>query len=238
MKRIILSLAFFVSLGICVNAQNLQSGMYNDGKILVYIEQRNDIYRSNSNKRADRLQLENLSDQEITVHYCFKAIGLDRNGNYKTNEIKYKTEKLKPKEKKNESGYLYNVGGYYVDSFAVMNVAVSQNTPQSSSKPQQNIQTPQYEPRPPQNNPRPPEIVRVPSWAQGTWHRGNLPVKITSTQIIYWDGYADNCVKIDGDTIWFGNYHTAVERKNSPNQMILGLYNPKLEKWGFFDYHK
>jgi len=98
MKRL-LFLVPFIILGICANAQNLQRTMYNDGKILVYIQQREDKSRGNPNQRADNLQLENISGQEITVHYSFKTIGLDAKGNIFTDEMRYRTETFKPGEK-------------------------------------------------------------------------------------------------------------------------------------------
>lgn len=168
MKKIVLTLAVLLGLGIFVNAQNLQRGVYNDGRVLVYIEQRNNIYRNNPNQRADELQLENISGQEITVHYCYRAVGLDANGNIFTEKMEYETLTLKPEEKKSESGYM-NARGYYVDSFAIMNVSVRQIIPQN--RPQQNV-------TPPQNS-----SGSVPRELLGTWTYGDSFLIITANQL-------------------------------------------------------
>jgi hypothetical protein len=162
-KNRIFILLTFLCLSNSASSQALQISMYNDGRLLAYIEKRNDIYRNAADQRADRLQFENISGQQITVHYAFRAIGMDVNGNIFRDEVRYRTETLYPGQKRTESGYS-NARGYYVDSFVIMNISVR------SGSTSQNV-TP-----PPQNG-------SVPSWAQGTWG-GSGGTRITSTQFI------------------------------------------------------
>jgi hypothetical protein len=200
MKRGILFFIVLFCSGLVANAQNLQRGMYNDGKILAYIEQRNDIYRNNVNQRADRLQLENLSGQEITVHYCYKSVGLDANGKIFTDKMQYRTETFKLGEKKSESGYM-SARGYYVDSFAVMNVSVKfGSTPQNSTGTQPRMSQPS-------------QGLTVPLWAQGTWGRSG-GTRITSTQFIQPENeLVLNCIRSSSGSV---DFEGTVFLRNNP----------------------
>jgi hypothetical protein len=214
MRKKILFFMVLICLSFVANAQNLQRGTYNDGRILAYIEQRQDRYRNNPNQRADRLQLENISSQEITVHYCFKAVGVDANGTIFTEETRYRTETLKSGEKKYESGYL-SARGYYVDSFAIMNVSVrSGSTPQSVTPP--------------------PQSGNVPSWAQGTWGPSG-GTRITSTQFIQSEpSFILNCVRnssgsidFEGTVLFYNNptfVRAVVQRTDSSDRIRIDIF--------------
>jgi len=129
MKRLVFFLLILVVFGICVNAQNLQRGAYNDGKVFAYIEQRKgtvtDYY---GNGRMDILIIENISGQEINLQYVFKAVKWDDNNRFEQDKIVNQNKTLKADEKIRENGRAaYNgmPGSYFVDSFAIMNVSVN-----------------------------------------------------------------------------------------------------------------
>jgi hypothetical protein len=106
------------------NANLLQRSSYSDGKVLVYIENKSNSYRSNCSgeSKADELKIENPSNVTITVKYCFNHLPFDCSGYQVQEKTTYREATLRPGEKKSESGYLSNgkIGYYYVDSFSVI----------------------------------------------------------------------------------------------------------------------
>ena len=224
MKKI-LFLITFINLGICVNAQYLQRTMYNDGKILAYIQEKQDYFQWGSKNaryvKSDDLIIENISGQEISFNYCFKSIKYDVNDNYVDYKITYRTNvTLSVKSKKRENGseakYLSNNGYYYVDSFAIMNVSTnSDSTTKSSTETQ--------------------KVVTVPAWAQGTWGRNGGGIKITSTQFLAPElDLALLCTRVLGDSIHFEgikelqnsqlSMYVVVYKSDSPNKLKCEVY--------------
>jgi len=115
------------------NANVLQKNSYSDGMILAYIENTANSYTSNcrGEKKADKLVIENISGQTITVKYCFRHLLLNCEDNLEQEKTTYREELLKPGEKHSESGYLSNgkVSYYYIDSFSVMYVKMYEEGP-------------------------------------------------------------------------------------------------------------
>jgi len=185
MKKLFLFITFVI-FGINVNAQNLQRGGYNDGKIFAYIEQRKGTVTSYyGDGRMDNLIIENLTENDITLQYCFRTVKLDENKNFEQDKMVYENKTLKSREKISENGRAAHngkIGSYYVDSFAIMNVAVKSNPP-SSLTPQNNI--------PQQNNNN---SITLPKDLLGTWYgkgaRRALTFIITNNQFqaTYSDG--------------------------------------------------
>jgi hypothetical protein len=226
MKRVILILAVFVGLGICANAQNLQRGTYNDGRILAYIEQ----YQTRGWTRSAQLIVKNISNNEITVNFCLRSVINDENHRFVKDKMIYFEETLRPGEDKSDSGYQsgYGSGYYFVESFAIMNVSVRQNTPQSGNRPQQS--------------------VTVPSWALGTWDSTDTPsnsnlIIITSSQLI-WGGDIYSLIGVDGDIISFDGDSWGTLRiikTNIPNQMQFSAriqFPGRNPEWRYITYIK
>jgi len=215
MKKI-LFLIMFISLGIYVNAQYLQRTMYNDGKILAYIQEKQYYFQWGSKNaryvKSDELIIENISGQEINFNYCFKSVKYDVNDNYVDNKITYRTNiTLSVKGKKIEDGRearnLSNNGYYYVDSFAIMNVSINSNS-DSNSTPKSSTGTQ--------------KVVTVPAWAQGTWGRNGGGIKITSTQFLAPElDLALFCTRVLGDSVHFEGIK---ELQNSQLSMYVVVY--------------
>jgi len=236
MKKHIL-FGFLLLVGIvCVNAQNLQKNGYNDGKVFAYIEQKKgtvtDYY---GNGRMDTLRIENISGQEITVQYCFKAVKLDENNRYEQEKMVYQNKTIKAGDYIRENGraaHNSKIGSYYVESFAIMNVQVSSNsTPKSNTNTQQSPVQPS-------------QRAVVPSWAQGTWDSTDTPsnrnlIIITSSQLILGGDYIRNFTGVNGDILSFDGFR--VIRTNILNQMQFSaqvrMPNGNVE-WRYITYIK
>ena len=108
------------------NANVLQKNSYSDGKVVVYIENKSNSYRSNcgGQRKADELIIENISNQTITVKYSFRHLLFNCNNYQEEEKTTYKETTLRAGEKTIEAGYLSNgrIGYYYVDAFSVIYV--------------------------------------------------------------------------------------------------------------------
>lgn len=232
MKKILFTLTLFLSLSIYINAQNLQRNMYNDGKLLVYIEQKT-YYWNNGGigprkvekyLKSDELKIENISDFEITLKYAFKSVAIDSNSNILSDRITYRDITLSAGNRRTEDGKESRgsgVNSYYVDSFAIMNVQTKNSQQNNRNQPQYGTGTQ--------------KSFTVPQWAQGTWDRTEGNLKITSTQLIIskMDIYFP-CTKILGNTLHFEgivydeDFSTllffVVTRTDSPDKLKIEIY--------------
>jgi hypothetical protein len=125
-------LFFFIlaQFGIYANAQIMQKGTYNDGKVLVYIEQ-----KDHRGGVGDALYIKNISDREIIVNISYKSIRRDDNGSFLEERMIYRMiyreETLEPSQVRRPSYYISGGGYFYVDSFAILNVQYA-NIPQNN----------------------------------------------------------------------------------------------------------
>jgi hypothetical protein len=190
MKKALFLLVIFISFGIYANAQILQKGYYNDGKVIAHIESSTSITSFGKRKKNDRLVIKNISNEELVVHYCYRSVRNDENDNFVMDKIFYEDATIKPGDEKWGTGYLTNgyIGYYYVDSFAIMNVQY-ENIPQGNT-----INSPLAS-------------SNIPLELQGTWSTGQITVMLSANQlsIVYANGNS-----IMGTVI-------NVTRENNPN---------------------
>ena len=140
--------------GISVNAQNMQESVYNDGKALVFLAKETvPYYRScngcgdGENKKAYQLVFENISDQTITIKYCYKSVLYNCDDDFVKDKTTYREKTLKAREKSHESGYIENTKMchyYYVDSFSVIYVSDGSSLSSNSETQQSSTSTPNY----------------------------------------------------------------------------------------------
>jgi len=216
-KKIIFFIFLFFSIAF-IYAQNLQKSGYNDGKIFAYIEQKKgtvtDYY---GNGRMDTLRIENISGQDITVQYCFKAVKLDENNRYEQEKMVYQNKTIKAGDNIRENGIAAHnskIGSYYVESFAIMNVTINSNSISQSG-----------------NNKH---AVTVPAWAQGRWGQSG-GTRITATQLIQSvNNITLNCVRSSSGSVDFeGNLiiennsvfmRIVIQSTDSPNRIKVDIF--------------
>jgi hypothetical protein len=205
----------------------LQRNMYNDGKVLAYIEEGKD-YKG----KTDRLVIENISNSAVTVKYSLRSVVADQDNNIKKDKMKYAEVMLAPKGKKAESSAQETYSEhYFVYSFSIMNVSVY------SPSSRESITT--YSSPPKENTAKPKQSTSVPQWAQGSWYDkdGNFAIKITSTQMIGLR-YAFDCNKVNDDHVFFGDSYFAVSKTNKQNEIYYIIYNDKNKKADSYLLHK
>jgi len=211
MKRVVLLFGIFVFIAFCLNAQSMQTGTFNDGRLLAFIEQR-DVWVSSisANRSANRLILENISGQEIIVHFAMRVYGFSPM-HARSIQIFHRTETLRPGQRIRPpvhiSGHTYVI---FVDAFEIQNVSVRSAQ----------------------------QGVTVPSWAQGLWYVENnrsIWVRVTSNEMITWTGLSGNTSRVDGNTIWFTHY-VFIDRTNNPNITRFGTFSDG--EWLVFNMYR
>jgi hypothetical protein len=141
MKKAVFVLLLSIILGTLINAQNMQKGTYNDGRIVVYIENRTkEIYVNRVWKHAkiDRLILENISNSEVTIKYTYKSVFNDMYDNFVEERVISRDITLSPGQKSTRDaevwGNIKTVNDYYyIDSFAIMNISVKGGSTSSNN---------------------------------------------------------------------------------------------------------
>jgi len=212
MKKIII-LIVFINFNFLIFAQNMQKTIYNDGRIIAYIQPDTKLVVGRYRKKCDYLVIENITNQEITVRYAYKSMLYEaENDSFIKEEINHENKLIKPSEKLTEYGYMGHKypAYYFVDSFVIINISGYniQNIPQNNNRNQNNL--------------------TIPSWAQGTWYRINNQneahfINITSTQLIT-PGGTVNIEEIDNETLYFYNGRILIKRTNTRNEIIFGFY--------------
>ena len=140
MKKVFLFLIISIFFSNFTNAQNLQNSMYNDGRLLAYIDE-----RVRNSVRSDRLVLKNLSEQIIIVTYRFKTVATWYD-EFMDAEIRTSEQTLQPGEQYTASSYFRPRGkgnNDCVDSFAIMNISIKSTSSQSdNNSPHSNLAVP------------------------------------------------------------------------------------------------
>jgi len=240
LKKFVIAFIVLMCLGFYINAQNWQSSIYNDGKLLVFIEKKNveKINDPNARQRfwksvrVDELILENISTNEITVKYSFRCISRDFNDNFVEEKIIYRDRTLSSGGKIRENAnYFLKSGRFsFVDSFVVMNVSVKGGSTSSDT----------YRPSQPQQ-----PFATVPQWAQGSWG-GSGGIRITSTNYFVQSMNINfPCVKVLGNTVHFEGIaytedtsiylYIVISKTDNPNSIKTEMYvdnesEPKLSQ--------